>query len=235
MWSARLIGGGFGGKEDIAGQIHVAMLANATGRPVKMLYTRQESMIFHPKRHATIIRIKTGATKDGRLTAVQAQLYGDGGAYASLSDKVMTRATTHATGPYDVPHAKIDCFAMYTNNPPSGAFRGFGVTQSAFAVEQNMDLIAEELGMDALELRRINAQKVGVTTATGQVAARIGGPHRDHRQSPRGYERSSQRFRLPLGLARWRQSLRLGRGLRLQKYRSGRRRTRQSRGRNRSL
>jgi len=164
-----LIGGGFGGKEDIAGQIHAAMLANATQRPVKMLYTRQESLIFHPKRHATIIRIKTGAKKNGRLTAVQATLYGDGGAYASLSDKVMTRATTHATGPYDVPNAKIDCFAMYTNNPPAGAFRGFGVTQSAFAVEQNMDMLAEKLGIDPLEIRRINAQKVGVTTATGQL------------------------------------------------------------------
>lgn len=164
-----LIGGGFGGKEDIAGQIHAAMLATVTGHPVKMLYTRQESLIFHPKRHATIIRIKTGAKKDGRLTAVQATLYGDGGAYASLSDKVMTRATTHATGPYDVPNAKIDCYAMYTNNVPSGAFRGFGVTQSAFAVEQNMDLVAEALGIDPIELRLINAQKVGVTTATGQV------------------------------------------------------------------
>lgn len=164
-----LIGGGFGGKEDIAGQIHAAMLAAVTGHPVKMLYTRQESLIFHPKRHATIIRIKTGAKKDGRLTAVQATLYGDGGAYASLSDKVMTRATTHATGPYDVPNAKIDCYAMYTNNVPSGAFRGFGVTQSAFAVEQNMDLVAEALGIDPIALRLINAQKVGVTTATGQV------------------------------------------------------------------
>lgn len=164
-----LIGGGFGGKEDIAGQIHVAMLANATGRPIKMLYTRQESLIFHPKRHATTIHIKTGATQDGRLIAVQATLYGDAGAYASLSDKVMTRATTHATGPYTVPNAKIDCYAMYTNNPPSGAFRGFGVTQSAFAVEQNMDMVAEQLGMDPIDFRRINAQKVGVTTATGQV------------------------------------------------------------------
>jgi selenium-dependent xanthine dehydrogenase len=164
-----LIGGGFGGKEDIAGQIHVAMLATVTGRPVKMLYTRQESLIFHPKRHATIIRIKTGAKKNGKLTAVQAELYGDGGAYASLSDKVMTRATTHATGPYEVPHAKIDCYAMYTNNVPSGAFRGFGVTQSAFAVEQNMDLLAEALDIDPLEFRLINAQKVGVTTATGQL------------------------------------------------------------------
>lgn len=164
-----LIGGGFGGKEDIAGQIHVALLAEATQRPVKMLYTRQESLLFHPKRHATIIRIKTGAKKDGRLTAVEAELYGDGGAYASLSDKVMTRATTHATGPYNVPHAKIDCYAMYTNNAPSGAFRGFGVTQSAFAVEQNMDLVAEAIGMDPTEFRLINAQKVGVTTATGQL------------------------------------------------------------------
>jgi selenium-dependent xanthine dehydrogenase len=164
-----LIGGGFGGKEDIAGQIHAAMLAQATGRPVKMLYTRQESLLFHPKRHATIIRIKTGAKRDGTLMAVQAELYGDGGAYASLSDKVMTRATTHATGPYVVPHAKIDCYVMYTNNPPSGAFRGFGVTQSAFAVEQNMDLVAAAIGMDPVEFRRKNAQQVGTTTATGQV------------------------------------------------------------------
>jgi xanthine dehydrogenase molybdenum-binding subunit len=164
-----LIGGGFGGKEDIAGQVHVAMLALATQRPVKMLYTRQESLVFHPKRHATIIRIKTGATRDGRLTAVQAELYGDGGAYASLSDKVMTRATTHATGPYIVPNAKIDCYAMYTNNPVSGAFRGFGVTQSAFAVEQNMDLLAAELGIDPITFRTLNAQRVGAVTATGQL------------------------------------------------------------------
>jgi selenium-dependent xanthine dehydrogenase len=164
-----LIGGGFGGKEDIAGQIHVSLLATVTGHPVKMLYTRQESLLFHPKRHATVIRIKTGAKKDGTLMAVEAELYGDGGAYASLSDKVMTRATTHATGPYNVPHAKIDCYAMYTNNPPSGAFRGFGVTQSAFAVEQNMDLVAQALGIDPIEFRLKNAQKVGVTTATGQL------------------------------------------------------------------
>lgn len=163
-----LVGGGFGGKEDIAAQIHVALLAQRTGRPVKMLYTRQESLRFHPKRHATTIRIKTGATFDGQLTAVEAELYGDGGAYASLSDKVMTRATTHATGPYVVPHAKIDCYANYTNNPPSGAFRGFGVTQSAFAVEQNMDLLAEALGLDPVEFRRRNAMRVGTTTATGQ-------------------------------------------------------------------
>ncbi len=164
-----LIGGGFGGKEDIAGQIHVALLANVTGKPVKLLYSRHESLLAHPKRHATIIRIKTGAKKDGTLVAVHAELFGDGGAYESLSQKVMGRATTHATGPYDIPHAKVDCYAMYTNNPPSGAFRGFGVTQSAFAVEQNMDKLAEVLGMDPIDLRRKNAQHVGVETATGQL------------------------------------------------------------------
>ena len=124
-------------------------------------------MLFHPKRYATIMH-KTGALATAPA-AVQAELYGDGGAYASLSDKVMTRATTHATGPYVVPNAKIDCYVMYTNNPPSGAFRGFGVTQSAFAVEQNMDLVAEAIGMDPIEFRLKNAQRVGATTATGQL------------------------------------------------------------------
>ena len=95
-----------------------------------------------------MIRIRTGATRTGKLTAVQATLYGDGGAYASLSEKVLTRATTHASGPYDVPHVKVDCFAAYTNNAPCGAFRGFGVSQSCFAVESNMDILAEQLGID---------------------------------------------------------------------------------------
>ena len=164
-----VMGGGFGGKEDIAGQLHAALAAQITGRPVKVLYSREESLRFHPKRHATIITVKTGARKDGTLTAVQAELYGDSGAYASLGEKVMTRATTHATGPYVVENAKIDCFAMYTNNAPCGAFRGFGVTQSAFAVESNMDILAEELGMDPVALRLKNAMRVGTMTATGQV------------------------------------------------------------------
>ena len=166
---ATLMGGGFGGKEDIVGQIHSALLAEATHRPVKMLYSRQESLLVHPKRHATIIRIRTGAKRDGKLTAVEATLYGDGGAYASLSEKVLTRATTHATGPYDVPNVKVDCFALYTNNVPCGAFRGFGVTQSCFAVESNMDMLAEKLGLDAVEFRRMNALDIGSETSTGQM------------------------------------------------------------------
>jgi CO/xanthine dehydrogenase Mo-binding subunit/aerobic-type carbon monoxide dehydrogenase small subunit (CoxS/CutS family) len=165
----QLMGGGFGGKEDIMGQIHVALLAHATGRPVKLLFDRHESLLVHPKRHATQIRVKLGARRDGRLTAVETELFGDTGAYASLGEKVMTRATTHSSGPYDVEHARADCYAMYTNNPPAGAFRGFGVTQSAFAVESMMDMLAEQLGIDPLELRRINALKVGSVTNTGQV------------------------------------------------------------------
>jgi CO/xanthine dehydrogenase Mo-binding subunit/aerobic-type carbon monoxide dehydrogenase small subunit (CoxS/CutS family) len=164
-----LIGGGFGGKEDIMGQIHVALLAKATGRPVKMLYTRHESLITHPKRHATTIKVKMGAKKDGRLTAAKAELYGDTGAYASLGEKVLTRATTHANGPYDVANAKSDCFAMYTNNVPAGAFRGFGVTQSCFAVEMTMDELAGQLAIDPIKLRRMNSLQVGSTTNTGQV------------------------------------------------------------------
>jgi CO/xanthine dehydrogenase Mo-binding subunit/aerobic-type carbon monoxide dehydrogenase small subunit (CoxS/CutS family) len=164
----QLMGGGFGGKEDIAGQIHTALLAQATGRPVKMLFDRHESLLVHPKRHGTQIHVKMGAKRDGRLVAVETELYGDTGAYASLGEKVMTRATTHSSGPYEVPHVRADCYAMYTNNPPAGAFRGFGVTQSAFAIESMMDMLAEELGIDPIELRRMNALRVGSVTNTGQ-------------------------------------------------------------------
>ncbi len=163
------IGGGFGGKEDIAGQIHAALLANVTGRPVKLLYDRHESLIAHPKRHATQIRVKIGAKRDGTLTAVETELYGDTGAYASLGDKVMTRATTHSSGPYEVANVRADCYAMYTNNPPAGAFRGFGVMQSAFAVESMIDRLAETLRIDPVELRRKNALRAGSVTNTGQV------------------------------------------------------------------
>jgi xanthine dehydrogenase molybdenum-binding subunit len=164
-----LIGGGFGGKEDIAGQIHAALLAHATGRAVKLLYDRHESLVAHPKRHATRIRVRLGARRDGTLVAAQTELYGDTGAYASLGDKVMGRATTHSAGPYTIPNVKSDCFAMYTNNPPAGAFRGFGALQSAFAIESAMDQLAEELGMDRIELRRKNSLYEGAVTNTGQV------------------------------------------------------------------
>jgi len=165
----QLMGGGFGGKEDIAGQIHAALLAYQTGRPVKLLFDRHESLLVHPKRHATQIKVKLGALKDGRLIAAETELYGDTGAYASLGDKVMTRATTHSAGPYEIPHIRADCYAMYTNNPPAGAFRGFGVTQSAFAIESMMDILSEKLHIDPVTLRKINALRLGSITNTGQV------------------------------------------------------------------
>jgi len=165
----QLVGGGFGGKEDIAGQIHAALLSWVTRRPVKLLFDRHESLLVHPKRHATQIKITVGAKRDGKLTAFKTELYGDTGAYASLGDKVMTRATTHSSGPYEVPNVKADCYAMYTNNPPAGAFRGFGVVQAAFAVESAMDMLAEKLDMDPIVLRKLNALREGSITNTGQL------------------------------------------------------------------
>lgn len=163
-----LIGGAFGGKEDVSVQIHVALLAWATRRPVKMVLSRKESLLVHPKRHATLIKMKTGARRDGTLVAHQAEIYGDGGAYASLSNHVMLRTTTHAAGPYAVPNALVDTYAMYTNNVPSGAFRGFGVTQSAFAMESQMDQLAQKLGLSPLDLRRRNILRIGKKTLAGQ-------------------------------------------------------------------
>lgn len=165
----QLMGGGFGGKEDIAGQIHAAMLTNATGKPVKLLFDRHESLVVHPKRHATQITVKLGAKNDGKLTAVQTELYGDTGAYASLGEKVMGRATTHSSGPYDVPHMRADCYAMYTNNPPAGAFRGFGALQGQFVIENMMDRLSEKLDIDPVELRRKNTLDIGSVTNTGQL------------------------------------------------------------------
>lgn len=170
-----LIGGGFGGKEDVSVQIHAALAAWITRRPVKMVLSRKESLITHPKRHATIIKMKTGAKKDGTLVAHEVEIWGDGGAYASLSNHVMLRATTHAAGPYEAPHSKVDTYAMYTNNVPCGAFRGFGVTQSAFAMESQMDELAKALGMSPVEMRRRNALAVGKKTLAGHALTESAG------------------------------------------------------------
>ena len=160
-------GGAFGGKEDIAGQIHSALMAQTTGKPVKLLFTRRESMMVHPKRHATWTKIKLGARKNGELLAAKTEIYGDTGAYASLGVAVMTRATTHSCGPYIIPNTLSECYAMYTNNPPAGAFRGFGVVQAMFGIESAMDMLAEKLGMDPLALRKVNALRKGSETNTG--------------------------------------------------------------------
>jgi xanthine dehydrogenase molybdenum-binding subunit len=162
-----LIGGGFGGKEDVSVQIHAALAAWRTGRPVKMVLSRRESLLTHPKRHATIIKMKTGAKRDGTLVAHEVEIWGDAGAYASLSRHVMLRATTHAGGPYEVPNARVDTYAMVTNNVPSGAFRGFGVTQSGFAMESQIDELAAALGLAPLDVRRRNLLAVGRRTLAG--------------------------------------------------------------------
>ncbi len=163
------VGGTYGGKEDIAAQIHAALGVYHTGRPVKLVFTRRESFLVHPKRHATTIRLKTAMNRDGRLLAVQAYIDGDTGAYASLGIPVMTRTATHITGPYDVPHVEIVSRAIYTNNAPAGAFRGFGVPQASFAVERQMDRMAAALNLDPVQVRRQNVLRQGSTTATGQV------------------------------------------------------------------
>ena len=162
-------GGAFGGKEDITVQVHAALLAQATGRPVKLTFSRAESLQVHPKRHATTITIKTGTTRDGRILAESIRLLGDTGAYASMGAAVMTRAAVVSTGPYDIPNVHIECHVVYTNNPPAGAFRGFGAPQAHFAAESHLDLVAEMVGLSPFDIRRRHALRVGSTTNTGHV------------------------------------------------------------------
>ncbi len=167
---SKLVGGGFGGKEDLSVQHHAALLALKTNKPVKLTLTRQESILVHPKRHAMEIELSTGCDANGKLTAIKARLVADTGAYASLGSAVLERACTHVGGPYHVPNADILGQCVYTNNPPAGAFRGFGVPQSAFACELNLDQLAEKVGISPWEIRFRNALEPGLTMATGQIA-----------------------------------------------------------------
>jgi CO/xanthine dehydrogenase Mo-binding subunit len=164
-------GGGFGGKEEFPSVIcgHAALLALKSGRPVKILYDRVEDMVATTKRHPSIVRHRTGVTRDGRLVAMDVEVILDGGAYVTLSPVVLSRGCIHAAGPYRCDNTRIAGRAMFTNTPPNGAFRGFGAPQTEFAVEVHMERIAEQLGMDPVELRRINALKPGDQTATGQT------------------------------------------------------------------
>lgn len=164
------IGGGFGGKEEYPSLIagHAALLAWKSGRPVKLVYDRAEDMLATTKRHPAIVHHRTGVTREGRLLAMEIDVVLDAGAYATLSPIVLTRASIHATGPYRCDAVRIAGRAMRTNTPPNGAFRGFGATQTQFAVEVHLDRIAAELGLDPLRLRERNALRPGDTTATGQ-------------------------------------------------------------------
>jgi xanthine dehydrogenase molybdenum-binding subunit len=162
-------GGGFGGKEDLSVQGHTALAAYLLGRPVKVKLTRDESIRVHPKRHPMWMDYEVGCDADGKLTFVRVYIVGDTGAYASVGAKVLERAAGHATGAYHVPAADIEAVAVYTNNVPCGAMRGFGVNQSAFAVENCIDDLCQQGGFDRWQFRYDNAIDVGKMTATGQV------------------------------------------------------------------
>jgi xanthine dehydrogenase D subunit len=163
------VGGAFGGREDLSMQIHACMLALHTGRPVRMVYNREESFFGHVHRHPCRMRYEHGATGDGRLVYVRARIVLDGGAYASSSTAVCTVASSFAAGPYEVPNAQIDAYVTYTNNPPCGAMRGFGAVQVALAHEAQMDRLAAALGIDPVELRIANAMAPGTRMPTGQA------------------------------------------------------------------
>jgi xanthine dehydrogenase D subunit len=163
------VGGAFGAREDLSMQIHACLLALRTGRPVKMLYSREESFFGHVHRHPARLDYEHGATADGRLVYVKARIVLDGGAYASSSTSVCSNAACFAAGPYDVPSATIDSYVIYTDNPPCGAMRGFGAVQTCFAYEAQMDRLAAELGIDPVELRLRNAMGTGSRMPTGQV------------------------------------------------------------------
>ncbi len=166
---SRAVGGGFGRKDDITTEIHAGLLALATGRPVRLVSSREDSMLAYTHRHPMRMWCRTGARRDGRLTAVEAVIHGDTGAYASLGCFIVKKAGIHIAGPYFVPNIKADTYTVYTNNPISGPMRGFGVIQAAVAHESQMDELATRLGISPLEFRLINALDVGLTTGTGQA------------------------------------------------------------------
>lgn len=161
------VGGAFGGREDMSVQIVLGLAAMKLQRPVKIIWSREESIIGHHKRHPTIIRARWGATRAGKIVAAEAEIIGDGGAYAYTTPKVMGNAHLMVTGPYEVPNVKVDTYGVYTNNVPSGAFRGFGGPQAAFAAENQMNKLAEALHMDPVQIRTLNVLKEGSLMAVG--------------------------------------------------------------------
>ncbi|GAA5045912.1 CO/xanthine dehydrogenase Mo-binding subunit [Thermocatellispora tengchongensis] len=163
------VGGAFGAREDLSMQIHACMLALRTGRPVKIVYGREESFFGHVHRHPARMRYEHGATEDGRLVYVKAEILLDGGAYRSSSPAVVGNAASLGAGPYEVPNVAIDAYGVYTNNPPCGAMRGFGAVQACFAYESQMDKLAEACGISPVEVRVRNAVSQGSRLITGQV------------------------------------------------------------------
>ena len=163
------VGGAFGAREDLSMQVHACMLALHTGKPVRMVYGREESFFGHVHRHPAWMRYEHGADRDGRLVYVKATIVLDGGAYASTTPAVVGNAASLGVGPYEVPHVAIDAYGACTNNPPCGAMRGFGAVQACFAYESQMDKLAAALGLDPVEIRVRNAMAQGSALPTGQV------------------------------------------------------------------
>jgi xanthine dehydrogenase D subunit len=163
------VGGAFGAREDLSMQVHACMLALRTGKPVKMVYSREESFYGHVHRHPAKLWYEHGASRDGRLQYVKAKIVLDGGAYTSSSPAVVANAATLGFGPYEVPAVEMDAYGAYTNNPPCGAMRGFGAVQSCFAYESQMDKLALAVGLDPVEVRRRNAMTTGSVMPTGQI------------------------------------------------------------------
>ncbi len=163
------VGGAFGAREDLSMQVHACLLAMHTGRPVRMVYGREESFFGHVHRHPAWMRYEHGADRTGKLLYVKAEIVLDGGAYASTTKAVVGNAASLGIGPYEVPHVAIDAYGARTNNPPCGAMRGFGAVQACFAYESQMDALAAKLGLDPLEVRARNAVSQGSVLATGQV------------------------------------------------------------------
>jgi xanthine dehydrogenase D subunit len=163
------VGGAFGAREDLSMQVHACMLALRTGKPVKMVYSREESFFGHVHRHPAVLHYEHGATRDGRLVYVHARIVLDGGAYTSSTPAVVANAATLGIGPYEVPNVVMDAYGAYTNNPPCGAMRGFGAVQACFAYESQMDRLAAACGLDPVEIRLRNAMTTGSTMPTGQI------------------------------------------------------------------
>lgn len=163
------VGGAFGGREDLSIQVHACLLALHTGRPVKMVYNREESFFGHVHRHPARMYYEHGADAGGRIVYVDAKLYLDGGAYTSSTPAVVGNAVTLGVGPYDVPNSTVECWGTYTNNPPCGAMRGFGAVQAGFAYESQMDKLAAAVGVDPVRIREINGMAEGTVMPTGQL------------------------------------------------------------------
>ncbi len=167
------VGGGFGGKEDMIYQGMLALLAMKSGRPVRLVYTREELVASTAKRHPARISYRSGFMRDGRLVAAELKMISDGGAYGLSTEGVMRKAAILGCGPYNVANVKVDTIGVYTNNTPSGAFRSFGALQTQFATETQMDIAAERLGLDPFEIRRINMMRDGAVTHTKQTLGSV--------------------------------------------------------------